>query len=213
MLRERLSPPSDRFPENPWALESTHLDRKIAAELVGQIETMFALSNGYLGLRGTWDEGVPALEPGVFLNGFYEYRPITYGEHAYGFPEQGQSILNCPDGTIISLLIDDEPFVVTKVEIVSFHRALDLKQGVARRDVTWLTPTGHRMRLKTTRLVSFAYRHVAAIQYELSAQDAEANVVIASEVRHQQPLPVEFVRSAPRRWPGWPCASSEGRAS
>jgi alpha,alpha-trehalose phosphorylase len=189
MLRERLSPPPDRFPENAWALESVHLDRKLADELVGQMETMFALSNGYLGVRGTWDEGVPALEPGVFLNGFYEYRPITYGEHAYGFPKHGQSILNCPDGTIIRLLVDDEPFAVTKVEIVSFHRALDLKQGVAWRDVTWLTPAGHRMRLKTTRLVSFAYRHLAAIQYELSVQDAEANVVIASELRHQQPLP------------------------
>src|SRR4051794_37621063 len=122
MLRERLSPPTDLFPPNPWALQVVGLDPNIADELVGQLETMFALSNGYLGLRGTWGEGVPAYEPGVFLNGFYEHRPISYGEHAYGFPRRGQSILNCPDGTIIRLFIDDEPFVITDAEVISFHR-------------------------------------------------------------------------------------------
>lgn len=191
MLRERLSPPPDRFPPNPWALENIGLDPKRAEEFAGQQETMFALSNGYLGLRGAWDEGVPAYQPGVLLNGFYEYRPISYGEHAYGFPRRGQSILNCPDGTIIRLFIDDEPFIVTKAEIVSFHRALDLKQGIAWRDVAWVTPAGHRMRLRTTRLVSFAHRHVAAVRYELFAEDAEVDIVISSELRHQQPLPVD----------------------
>lgn len=191
MLRERLSPPADVFPANPWALEGIHLDGKRAEEFVGQTETMFALSNGYLGLRGTWDEGVPALEPGVFLNGFYEYRPINYGEHAYGFPRRGQSILNCPDGTIIKLFIDDEPFVITKAEVVSFHRMLDFRQGVVRRDVTWLTPAGHRIRLRTVRLVSFAHRHLAAIQYELSADDVELDIVVASEIRRRQPLPMD----------------------
>jgi alpha,alpha-trehalose phosphorylase len=191
MLRERLSPPVDLFPPNPWALEAVGLDPKIAVELVGQQETMFALSNGYLGLRGTWDEGVPSYEPGVFLNGFYEHRPISYGEHAYGFPRRGQSILNCPDGTIVKLFIDGEPFVVTKAEVVSFHRTLDLRQGIVRRDVTWITPAGHRMRLRTTRFVSFTHRHLAGIMYELSAQDAEVDVVISSELRHQQPLPMD----------------------
>ncbi len=191
MLRERLSPPTDIFPANPWALESHRLDRLLAEELVGQAETMFALSNGYLGLRGIWDEGAPVIEPGVFLNGFYEYRPINYGEHAYGFPRCGQTMLNCPDGTIIKLFIDDEPFVVTKAEVVSFHRALDLKQGIVQRDVTWLTPAGHRIRLRTVRLVSFAHRHLAAIQYELSAEDAEIDVVVSSELRNHQPLPLD----------------------
>ena len=39
--------------------------------------------------------------------------------------------------------------------------------------------------------MSFAHRHLAAITYELSAEDAKADVVISSELRHQQPLPVD----------------------
>src|SRR5688572_25414466 len=112
MLRPRYIPPDDIFPANPWAFEAVRYDAKLATQLVGQAETIFALSNGYLGLRGIAEEGTPVREPGVFLNGFYEHRPISYGEHAYGFPLVGQSILNCPDGVALKLYIDDEPFSV-----------------------------------------------------------------------------------------------------
>ncbi len=188
MLRERRSPPLDSFPANPWALENVLLDHQAGLDLIGQEETMFALSNGYLGMRGTFDEGEPVHDPGVFLNGFYEYRPISYGEIAYGFPSRGQSMLNCPDGSVIKLFIDHEPFVVTEAEVVSFHRILDLKRGFVRREITWKTPTGQLMSMKTTRLVSFSSRHLAAIDYELCAHSSEVDVLVSSEMRHQPPL-------------------------
>lgn len=116
MLRPRYIPPRDIFPTDPWVLEAVRFDSKLAYEFAGQAETMFALSNGYLGMRGMIEDGMPVKEPGVFLNGFYEHRPISYGEQAYGFPRVGQSILTCPDGTVVKLFVDDEPFVLTKAE-------------------------------------------------------------------------------------------------
>lgn len=101
MLRPRLNPPTDIFPPNPWAIEAVRYVRELVQDFTGQAETMFALSNGYLGIRGIVDEGLPVREPGTYLNGFYEHRPISYGERAYGFPTVGQSILNCPDGTVM----------------------------------------------------------------------------------------------------------------
>ena len=79
------------------------------------------MSNGYLGIRGMLEEGTPVREPGVLLNGFYEHRPISYGERAHGFPALGQSILNCPDGTTVKLFVEDELFVLTTAEILSFR--------------------------------------------------------------------------------------------
>jgi alpha,alpha-trehalose phosphorylase len=135
MLRRRRSPPRDIFPVDPWSLSVVKFDAALAAEYVGQAETMFALANGYLGIRGTMDEGSPVDEPGVFLNGFYEHRPITYGESAYGFPSVGQSMLACPDGTVVRLVVDDEPFDVLSAEIVSFRRVLDLRAGTLSREM------------------------------------------------------------------------------
>src|SRR5262249_60287786 len=191
MLRPRYLPPPDIFPTNPWIFDAIGYDAERVKQFVGQAETMFALSNGYLGIRGVFEEGSPVSEPGVFLNGFYEHRPISYGELAYGFPRVGQTMLNCPDGTTFKLFIDDEPFVVTKAELLSFRRALDFQQGVLTRDVRWATPSGKRMHLRTTRLVSLTHRHLAAIAYELTAEDADTQVVISSELANRQPLPVE----------------------
>ena len=191
MLRERVSPPPGEFPVDLWALESVGLDRRLAEQFVGQQETTFALSNGYLGIRGCLDEGEPAYAPGVLLNGFFEYRPIVYGEHAYGFPRRGQSILNCPDGSIIRLFIDDEPFTPLTAEILSYRRTLDMKQGTVRREIEWATPAGCKMRLKTVRLVTFANRHIAALHYELLAEDAEVNIIVSSELRDRPPLAID----------------------
>ena len=191
MLRRRYIPPRDIFSTDPWVFEAVCFDPKLADEFAGQAETIFALSNGYLGMRGMYEEGIPSKEPGVFLNGFYEHRPISYGEHAYAFPRIGQSILNCPDRTLLKLFVDDEPFVLIQAEILSFRRAIDLRAGTLNRDVSWMTPSGRRMRLRTVRLVSFTHRHLAAIEYELTAEDADTEIVISSELVHRQPFAVD----------------------
>ena len=189
MLREREVPPPDIFSADPWAFGAVRYDAEIAQRYAGQAETIFALANGYLGIRGTPEEGRPAQHPGVLLNGFYEHRPITYGELAYGFPRLGQSILNCPDGTIIKLFVDGEPFVPAQAEVLSFRQVLNLKAGTLVREISWASPAGRRMRLRTLRLVSFDQRHLAAIQYEVVAEDADAEIVISSELQHRTPLP------------------------
>jgi alpha,alpha-trehalose phosphorylase len=191
MLRARYNPPVDIFPPDPWSFGATRFDATLFDRFVCHSETFFALSNGYLGMRGVFEEGAPIREPGVFLNGFYEHRPISYGERAYGFPRLGQSILNCPDGTVLKLFIDDEPFLLTKAEILSFRRTLDFREATLTRNVRWVTPSGKHMRLRTIRLVSFTHRHLAAMEYELTAEDADANVVISSELANRQPLPVD----------------------
>jgi alpha,alpha-trehalose phosphorylase len=189
LLRQRLIPPPDLFPAEPWAAGAAGFDPRLAREFAGQAETMFALSNGYLGIRGTPEEGRPVRNPGVLLNGFYEFRPITYGELAYGFPRVGQSILNCPDGTIIKLFIDGEPFAPLEADVLSYHRKLEFREGTLEREILWATPGGRRMRLRTLRLVSFEWRHLAAIQYDLVPEEADADLVISSELVHHQPVP------------------------
>ncbi|WP_299821063.1 glycosyl hydrolase family 65 protein [uncultured Jannaschia sp.] len=190
MLRPRRYPPRDVFPVDPWALTATRFDADLLERYPGQAETMFAISNGYLGVRGTMDEGSPVEEPGTYLNGFYETRPITYGESAYGFPKVGQSMLTCPDGSVIRLTVDDEPFELSRAEVLGFSRRLDLRRGVLTRDVTWATPRGHRLRLRTTRLVSLAMKHVAAVHWKLVPED-DVDLLISSDLVERAPLPVE----------------------
>ncbi|MDZ7733025.1 MAG: glycosyl hydrolase family 65 protein [Acidimicrobiia bacterium] len=111
------------FPVDDWHLRETHLDTGSLASA----ETLFSLSNGYLGLRGNLDESAPAVEPGTYVNGFYETREIEYGERAYGYPDDGQTMLNVTDGKVIDLSVDGEPLDVRTGRVDDHDRVVDFR--------------------------------------------------------------------------------------
>ena len=96
--------PHPAFAVDPWAIVETELDLGV----IGTAESVLALSNGHIGLRGNLDEGEPYGIPGTYLNSFYETRPLPYAEAGYGYPEDGQSLIDVTNGKIIRLLVDDE---------------------------------------------------------------------------------------------------------
>ena len=104
-------------------------ETELRIDLLPQTESLFALSNGHIGLRGNLDEGEPYGLPGTYLNGFYETRPLPYAEAGFGYPEDGQSIVDVTNGKIIRLLVEDEPFDVRYGELLSHERVLDLRAG------------------------------------------------------------------------------------
>jgi alpha,alpha-trehalose phosphorylase len=174
------------FRVEPWAVCETELDLSRLA----QTESVFALANGHIGLRGNLDEGEPFGLPGTYLAGFYEVRPQPYVEAGYGDPEDGQTIINVTNGKIIRLLVEDEPFDIRYGELRRHERVLDLRAGVLRRTLEWVSPTGRSIRIASTRLVSFAQRAVAAISYEVELLDGNAPVVVQSELVANEELPL-----------------------
>ena len=52
------------FTVEPWCVRESHLD----LEVLPQTESVFALSNGHIGLRANLDEGEPFGIPGTYLN-------------------------------------------------------------------------------------------------------------------------------------------------
>jgi alpha,alpha-trehalose phosphorylase len=175
---ERLRPPSHDYPADEWNI----IEKGFHPEFLAQSETMLALGNGYLGMRGCPEEGGPNAENGTFINGFHETRPIVYGEEAYGFAKTGQTILNVTDSKIIKLFVDDEPFWLPNANLVNYDRRLNMKSGTLDREILWETPSGKQLLITSRRLVSFVHRHVAAISYRVTLLNAEAPVVIASEM-------------------------------
>ncbi len=173
------------FPVEPWAVREVELD----LDTLAQTESVFALSNGHIGLRGNLDEGEPFGLPGTYLNGFYELRPLPYAEAGYGNPESGQTVVNVTNGKLIRLLVEDEPFDVRYGELRSHERILDLRDGVLRRTAEWVSPTGREVRVSSTRLVSFSQRAIAAILYEVEPLDGAMPVVVQSELVANESLP------------------------
>jgi len=166
------------FPVEPWTVRETSLD----LEILAQSESIFALSNGHIGLRGNLDEGEPYGIPGTYLNSFYEERPLPYAEAGYGYPEEGQTIVDVTNGKLVRLLVDDEPFDVRYGQLSAHERLLDLRAGTLQRSAQWTSPAGSRVQVCSTRLVSFSHRAVAALCYEVEAVDREVRLIVQSEL-------------------------------
>jgi len=173
------------FAVEPWSIP----ERALNLDLLGQSESIFALSNGHIGLRGNLDEGEPAGLAGTYLNGFYEIRPLPYAEAGYSYPESGETMINVTNGKVIRLLIDDEPFDLRYGTVQRHERVLDLRDGVLRREVQWVSPAGQGVIVRSTRLVSFVQRAVVAILYEVVPVGAPARIVVQSELVANEPVP------------------------
>ena len=180
---ERFRPPFHDYPADEWNI----IEKGFHPEFLAQLETMLAVGNGYLGMRGCPEEGGPNAENGTFINGFYETRPIVYGEEAYGFAKTGQTIVNVTDSKIIKLFVDDEPFWLPKAHCLRYDRRLNMQSGTLDREILWETPAGKQVLITSRRLVSFAHRHVAAISYRVTLVNASASLVISSEMAANQP--------------------------
>jgi len=171
----------------PWSVTEERLDLDVLA----QTESVFALSNGHIGLRANLDEGEPFGLPGTYLNAFYETRPLPYAEAGYGYPEDGQTVVNVTNGKIMRLLVDDEPFDVRYGTLLGHVRRLDLRAGTLAREVHWRSPAGREVKVRSVRLVSFVQRSVAAIRYEIEPQDGETRIVVQSELVANEPIPTQ----------------------
>lgn len=174
----RQNVPEDVYPFEEWRLVEKRFDFRYLAAT----ESLFATANGYLGMRGTCDEGQPRFHSGTYVNGFHETWPIVYGEEAYGFAKEGQTIVDVPDAKVIKLYVDDEPFYLPTATLEHFERALDMRAGTLDRDLIWAHSSGQRVSITSRRLVSLEHRHLAVVAYDITLLTNDAPVVIVSEI-------------------------------
>ncbi|MFW5733949.1 MAG: glycoside hydrolase family 65 protein, partial [Oceanidesulfovibrio sp.] len=177
--RRRVDPPRHIYPVDPWRIMET----RFHPPLIGMMESVLSVANGYMGVRGWFDEGEPARERGMFVNGFHETWPIVYGEEAHGFAKTGQTMCNVHGFPAIRLFVDDEPLHLPTAVLRKYERILDMRRGVLERELLWETPAGKLVRVRSTRMVSLTQRHLGLVEYEVIMEKGSAPIAISSELR------------------------------
>jgi len=151
------------YPFDPWQVVETEFD----PEYNHRNEAIFSLGNGYMGLRGTFEEGLPShipSTPGAYINGIYETEPIVYGEFMAQQPTEYQSMINVTDWKGLKILVDSEEFSMFSGTVEGYSRTLDLKEGVLRRNLIWTSPKGRRMKISFERFISQAHQRLAFLR-------------------------------------------------
>lgn len=171
------------YPIQVWDITETEFDIKNNY----RNETTFALSNGYIGTRGTFEEAYDfdidtGLE-GNFVNGFYESEKIRYGEANFGSPLLSQSLLNLPNLKETHVILADEKFDMMDGTVEEYERVLHMKEGILERKLIWTSPKGKKTRIQILRLVSFARKNIMLISYRVTPLNYSGEIQFVSKMQ------------------------------
>ncbi len=148
-------------------------------------ESLFALSNGTLGVRGSIEELVSG-SPCTFLADVYEQTPIHYHERHPGFAATTDTRIAVPDGLRLRLQIGDEVLDLNRGSITNFSRQLDLRHGVLVRTMQWCSPSGRIVRIVSERVVPLGFAAVVAVRYRVEAINFSAPLALESALYADQ---------------------------
>lgn len=150
-----------------WTLTET----EFVPELLHARETIFTIGNGYLGTRGSFEEGYPRDWSATFIHGVYDDVPVVYTELA-----------NCPDWLPLVISVEGERFRLDSGEIISYRRHLDLKRGLLSRSLRWRSPGGKTVALEFERFASQADGHVLGLRCQITPLDFDGAVKVSASL-------------------------------
>lgn len=171
------------FPPRHTQASSWHVvEDSFGADRYSLNATLFALGNGYIGLRGTLDEGLEGreAESGCYLNGVYYSEPITYGEKAYGYAKNNQRIAAAALPHELRLALDGVAIDLHHGEVIEHRRTLAMDEGILYRLLRWRSPDGQVLRLESRRLVSLVDRQLVLMDYRFSLEQGSGVLSIES---------------------------------
>jgi len=171
------SPPGDAVADDPWLLVRNGTDPAGFA----QDESLFALANGTLGVRGNLEEADSASQA-TLLSGVWERTPIEYHERFPGFASHTDTRIPVADATHIRLRLGDIPVQLDQGEWLRFERILDLRRGCYRRVLRWRSPQGATLEIEAERIVSLEDAGLLAIRYRVRSIDYRGPITLESAI-------------------------------
>lgn len=151
------------------------------------IETLFALSNGHLGVRrpALFSQLAGESNPGTFVNGFYETEPITYGEWAYGYAENHQTMIKLPNSHQLTLEIVGETSQQSDWLINQTVYELQMDQGLLAEAYDVTTQSGKQFTVEVTSFVSLVEPDVSVLNLTITPLNFSGDIRISSDFEHK----------------------------
>lgn len=162
----------DHVPQNQQLLNtigSNVIETKFDPSHLHDQETVFILSNGYLGTRGTFEEGYPGDRTATLIRGVYD-----------DVAKANTELVNCPNWLPLVVPVAGDRFSMDSGEILNYERRLNLCLGIVSRDVRWRSPKGHTLDLHFERFTSLADQHVMAIRCQITSIDFAGDITVAT---------------------------------
>lgn len=208
-IREtRVRPTSVSLPLSPTPDASWHLvDEGFDLAREHEIESLFAISNGYVGTRGSLAEGSPLSSPATFIAGIFDRSPD---------PGSVPELVAAPDWMRVRGAVDGHEIRLENGVALEHRRVLDLRQGILWREWRHRDPSGRVTRIRGLRLASLADRHVLLQLVEFTPENYSGHLRVESWIERPisgpEPPATAAPELAPTVLPGEATAAGSGAA-
>ena len=161
------------FEIHPWKV----IERKLNPESMRFWESLTSTGNGYMGMRGNFEEDYSGdSHLGTYIGGVWYPDKTRVGWWKNGYPHYFGKAINCVRMNGIHVELDGEALDLAKADVQDFYAELDMQQGLYQRRFTVHTEKGS-VKVRAERFVSLAQKELLAIRYSILA-DYDAHIVM-----------------------------------
>ncbi|MWV45565.1 family 65 glycosyl hydrolase [Paenibacillus sp. HJL G12] len=160
---------------DPWSVVEEGFD----PERNRVSESIFALGNEYMGVRGYPEEGYSGdTLLGSYFNGLYEEMPVQ--GHYRGTIRSLRFMVNAVDWLYTRITVDGEQLDLAQSRFSGFRRVLDFRKGTVHRELVWHLNDGKELKVTFERLVSMKRSHVGGQRITLTPLNFSGTVQVRS---------------------------------
>jgi maltose phosphorylase len=162
------------FEINDWKI----IENIIHKEDMRLSESIMSIGNGYMGMRGNFEEKYSGdTHQGTYIGGVWFPDKTRVGWWKIGYPEYFGKVINSANFIGIGVQVNGHEIDLAADEILEFHRELDMKNAVLYRRFIVNTPFG-RIKVNTERFLSINQLEICAIRYMVCALDNDVSLRI-----------------------------------
>ena len=152
----------------------------LSTRMPGTTETLFAQANGFMGVRASLPILTKDSTSGSFVNGFYESHEIIYGENAYGYAKEHETMVKLFDFRSIDVEVEGDILEV----LIEEHRQLHLAKGILEEVFVYETSSGKQVQLTLESFTSHADRTTYAQRWTIRSINFTGQVQVQKRAQH-----------------------------
>ncbi|WP_251717178.1 glycoside hydrolase family 65 protein [Lactobacillus agrestimuris] len=160
------------FEINPWKVV-THKFNKEDKRLQ---ESMTAIGNDYMGMRGNFEEGYSADSlQGTYLAGVWFPDKTRVGWWKNGYPKYFGKSLNAPNFIGLGITVNGEKVDLAKVKFSDFELSLDMHQGLLSRSFVY-EGKDVKVKFEFRRFLHIVQKEAALIEVKATVLEGHAKI-------------------------------------
>lgn len=166
------------FDINPFKL-TTHSLHK---EDIRLQESLTSIGNGYMGLRGNFEEGFSGdNHKGTYLAGVWYPDKTRVGWWKNGYPDYFGKVINAIDFIAVDIYVNNHKVDLNTITPTDFYQELDMQHGILSRQFT-VTINDCTVKCSFKRLLSLTVKELALVNVSVEMLEGSGEITLVSKL-------------------------------